>query len=151
MYMALALALLSPATSGSDAGAGTVQGTIKITEDGYPLRCRSVYLIPASPKADELVALKFGESEEVSTPVPLPQIAKDTDPSPDGRQESSCRRGRFSNSFEFSSVAAGDYYLTALATPRSSNVSEDQLSRSSVEMVRRISVAPDSSVEVHFR
>lgn len=148
MHFAVALMLFSLASDGTQAA--SVQGSVKVVQDGSQLDCLGVWLIPRSLETDAAIEQKFGKLDEgvQATPIPsLPQVRRDP---PRGTLKSRCR-GRFSERFEFSEVPSGDYYLTMTAVPVRRYEDENKFRPEKIEMMQRVSVAPGSSVKLDFK
>ncbi len=148
MHSTVALMLFSLASAGTQAG--SIQGSVKVVQDGSSLQCVGVWLIPRSQETDAAIEQKFGKLDEgvQATPITSPPQAR-RDP-PRGTLKSRCR-GRISERFEFSEVPSGEYYLTMTAVPVRRHEDENKFSPKKVEMMQRVSVAPGSSVKLDFK
>lgn len=148
MHSAVAFMLFSLALAGSQPA--SVQGSVRVVQDGSSLDCAGVWLIPQSPEIDAAIEQKFGRLDEgvQATPTPsLPQVRRDPPP---GSRKSRCR-GRFSERFGFSEVPPGEYYLTMTAVPKRRYEDENKFRPKTIEMMQRVSVAPGSSVKLDFK
>lgn len=149
MHSAVAVMLSTLASAGTQVG--SVEGAVKVVQDGSPLHCVGVWLIPRSPGTDAAIEQKFGKLDEGVQAAPIPSLHQVTrDPPPRGTLKSRCR-GRVTEKFRFSAVPLGEYYLTMTAMPRRRSEDENKFSPKKLEMMQRVSVAPGSRVKINFR
>ena len=149
MHSAVALMLFSLASAGTQAG--SIQGYVKVAQDGSSLDCLGVWLIPRSPETDAAIEQKFGKLDEGVQVTPIPSLSQvRLDPPPRGTLKSRCR-GRISERFEFSGVPAGEYYLTLTAVPTRRFEDENKFRPKRIEMMQRVLIAPGSLVKLDFK
>lgn len=149
--MNLLAAVLTVVSVASISGSpGSIDGTVKVHQAGYMLNCTRVWLIPRSPETDSLINARFGSLDEgIHEMSTLDNPIVRNDP-PNGTRESRCG-GRFSEKFSFADVPPGDYYLTLTASPRVRYESETEPGPATVEMMRRVTVAPATEIQFDFR